>query len=141
MIASKGMALTQPRYVPPLSLLVRISSSLCRWPRLVLHSPPKYQVTTQERASTAVSPSTAGMRTMTLCEPYPLAQLIQILMMHREEHHKRVKKYNLYCPFFPESSGPKARSRMTFTFSSLTEIACKLKTTSACHFRDLYITF
>ena len=50
---------------------------------------------------------------MTLCEPYPLAQLIQILTMHREEHHKRVKKSNLSCPFFLESSGPKARSRTT----------------------------
>ena len=34
-------------------------------------------------------------------------------MTHREEHHKRVKKSNLCCPFFPESSGPKARSRTT----------------------------
>jgi hypothetical protein len=28
-----------------------------------------------------------------------------------------------------------------FTFSSPTQIACRLKTTSACRFRDLYIAF
>lgn len=36
-----------------------------------------------------------------------------ILIIHREEHHKRVKKSNLACPFFPEASGPKSRSRTT----------------------------
>ena len=36
-----------------------------------------------------------------------------ILSIHREEHHKRVKKSNLTCPFFPEASGPKSRSRTT----------------------------
>lgn len=36
-----------------------------------------------------------------------------ILIIHREEHHKRVKKSNLSCPFFPEAPGPKSRSRTT----------------------------
>ena len=38
---------------------------------------------------------------------------LTILIIHREEHHKRVKKSNLTCPFFPEASGPKSRSRTT----------------------------
>jgi hypothetical protein len=36
---------------------------------------------------------------------------LTILIIHREEHHKRVKKANFTCPFFPEASGPKSRSR------------------------------
>ncbi len=38
---------------------------------------------------------------------------LTILTIHREEHRKRVKKSNLSCPFFPEASGPKSRSRTT----------------------------
>jgi hypothetical protein len=38
---------------------------------------------------------------------------LTMLIIHREEHHKRVKKSNLTCPFFPEASGPKSRSRTT----------------------------
>ena len=38
---------------------------------------------------------------------------LTILIIHREEHHKRLKKSNLTCPFFPEASGPKSRSRTT----------------------------
>jgi hypothetical protein len=37
-----------------------------------------------------------------------------MLIIHSKEHHKRVKKSNLTCPFFPEASGrPKSRSRTT----------------------------
>jgi hypothetical protein len=36
-----------------------------------------------------------------------------ILIIIREEHHKRVKKSNLSCPFFPEAPAPKSRSRTT----------------------------
>jgi hypothetical protein len=38
---------------------------------------------------------------------------LTILSIHSEEHHKRVKRSNLSCPFFPEASGPKSRSRTT----------------------------
>lgn len=33
------------------------------------------------------------------------------LIIIREEHHKRVKKSNLSCPFFPDAPAPKSRSR------------------------------
>ena len=35
------------------------------------------------------------------------------LIIIREEHHKRVKKSNLSCPFFPDAPAPKSRSRTT----------------------------
>lgn len=50
---------------------------------------------------------------MTLCELLIAIPTFAILIIHREEHHKRVKKSNLSCPFFPEASGPKSRSRTT----------------------------
>ncbi|KAI0305149.1 hypothetical protein B0F90DRAFT_1161420 [Multifurca ochricompacta] len=34
-----------------------------------------------------------------------------MLVLHREEHQKRVKKSNLSCPFFPEAPAQKIRSR------------------------------
>ena len=45
--------------------------------------------------------------------PFIVGPSLTILIIHREEHHKRVKKSNLTCPFFPEASGPKSRSRTT----------------------------
>jgi len=35
------------------------------------------------------------------------------LIIIRDEHHKRVKKSNLSCPFFPDAPAPKSRSRTT----------------------------
>ena len=42
-----------------------------------------------------------------------IASTNMILIIIREEHHKRVKKSNLSCPFFSEAPAPKSRSRTT----------------------------
>jgi hypothetical protein len=47
-----------------------------------------------------------------------LGPVCTTLILHSEEHHKRVKKSNLSCPFFPEASIPKTRSRTTSTRST-----------------------